>query len=290
MFMKHYKKSLPVWEQKAEKGENTYPSVIRDAINKKLNGIIAMQAFNRKVKKPICVWQGESLFDGSPISVVISQYASDSANRKTGAMVQVSVLPTDKNAHEAFKSGSPSVCGDCKYNGSGCYVRWFMVERQRKSVQYLKNSAAALLLGQRLLRAMRVRVGTAGDPAAVPTHVWRTLLQDAEGWTGYTHAWKTCDQELKGLFLASCDNEQEVIEAGHLGWSCYYVYDTFDIIHPEVIQCLYQEKMTTCYDCMLCHGRAKKQIVVGARLHGATNTKSQARSARKAAKNRSGEV
>jgi hypothetical protein len=32
-----------------------------------------------------------------------------------------------------------------------------------------------------------VRVGTYGDPAAVPSHIWDELLAECETWTAYTH-------------------------------------------------------------------------------------------------------
>ena len=36
-------------------------------------------------------------------------------------------------------------------------------------------------------RGRFVRVGTYGDPAAVPSDVWDELLSEAETWTAYTH-------------------------------------------------------------------------------------------------------
>jgi hypothetical protein len=36
-------------------------------------------------------------------------------------------------------------------------------------------------------RGRFVRVGTYGDPAAVPQRVWELLLSDADGFTAYTH-------------------------------------------------------------------------------------------------------
>ena len=36
-------------------------------------------------------------------------------------------------------------------------------------------------------RGRFVRVGTYGDPAAVPSHVWDELLSEADTWTAYSH-------------------------------------------------------------------------------------------------------
>jgi hypothetical protein len=35
-----------------------------------------------------------------------------------------------------------------------------------------------------------VRLGSYGDPAAVPVWVWQAVMKQADGGTGYTHQWK----------------------------------------------------------------------------------------------------
>jgi hypothetical protein len=48
-----------------------------------------------------------------------------------------------------------------------------------------------------------LRIGSYGDPAAVPTWVWKDLASDVKVMTGYTHQWKRFDQALKLLMMAS---------------------------------------------------------------------------------------
>ena len=54
-------------------------------------------------------------------------------------------------------------------------------------------------LGQR-----SIRLGAYGDPAALPFDLVRGLAMGAMGWTGYTHAWRYCDQRFRELLMASC--------------------------------------------------------------------------------------
>jgi hypothetical protein len=72
-----------------------------------------------------------------------------------------------------------------------------------------------------------VRLGTYGDPAAVPVDVWRALLRDASGHTGYTHQWQNPAlpnlSELRSLCMASVDTAQEAALATQLGWRYFRV-------------------------------------------------------------------
>ena len=42
-----------------------------------------------------------------------------------------------------------------------------------------------------------LRIGSYGDPAAVPTWVWKDLASDVKVMTGYTHQWKRFDESLR---------------------------------------------------------------------------------------------
>ena len=67
-----------------------------------------------------------------------------------------------------------------------------------------------------------VRLGTYGDPAAVPASIWSDLVAYSDGHTGYTHQWRT-SPGLRGLCMASVDSEEEAIEAWALGWRTFRV-------------------------------------------------------------------
>ncbi len=71
-------------------------------------------------------------------------------------------------------------------------------------------------------RQLGLRVGSYGDPAAVPVSVWRSLLEAAPWHTGYTHAWRGF-AEFRGLLMASVDSGSEAGEAVAGGWEYFRV-------------------------------------------------------------------
>lgn len=256
--------------------------VARNAINKAVNKALITMHFGRNTSGSICVWQGASLHDGSPIMVCLSAADFDSANRKTGAMIQVSILPVNEAPHEVYFDKAPSVCGDCKYLGGGCYVRWSHLQRvQSSSVRNIGD----LQLGKRLCAGLRIRIGSAGDPSSVPIEVWETLLADADGWTGYTHMWRTCDPKQRFYFMASTDSTEESLEAMALGYKPFQVIENDDEVLPDSILCLahttdkYGLQMT-CTSCMKCNPQNGHTKIIHEYLHGANNTIKYAKGAR----------
>jgi len=146
--------------------------------------------------KHAIIYNGPSLLDGQPI-VVIATYSN--RNTKTGRVVQTYILREDINPLEASKTGADfSICGDCPMRGEvttdperkqakgrRCYVNLgqgvLITWRAYKRGVYAEGSARDMGRGR------FVRVGTYGDPAAVPSDVWDELLSEAETWTAYTH-------------------------------------------------------------------------------------------------------
>jgi len=142
------------------------------------------------------IYNGPSLLDGKPI-VVIATYSN--RNTKTGKVVQTYILRSDINPLEASKTGADfSICGSCPMRGEvttdpkrkiakgrKCYVNLgqgvLIVFKSYKRGVYKEGSA------RDMGRDRFVRVGTYGDPAAVPSHVWDELLSECETWTAYTH-------------------------------------------------------------------------------------------------------
>lgn len=142
------------------------------------------------------IYNGPSLLDGKPI-VVIATYSN--RNTKTGKVVQTYILRSDINPLEASKTGEDfSICGSCPMRGEvttdpkrkiakgrKCYVNLgqgvLIVFKSYKRGVYKEGSA------RDMGRDRFVRVGTYGDPAAVPSHVWDELLSECETWTAYTH-------------------------------------------------------------------------------------------------------
>jgi hypothetical protein len=146
------------------------------------------------------IYKGPSLLDGKPI-VVIATFSK--RNAKTGAVVQTYILVDGINPLEASKTGADfSICGNCAMRGEvttdpnrkqaknrRCYVNLgqgvLIVYKSflRGVYAVADNIAARKSIG----RGRFVRVGTYGDPAAVPAAVWEELLSEADTFTAYSH-------------------------------------------------------------------------------------------------------
>ena len=228
------------------------------------------------------LWQGDSLLDGRPIVVIATGLANASTNSKTGNMVQTYILRADVSPVEAVKSGADgSICGSgknaCPHRGNGdgtgrtCYVNVgqgpLAVWRAWKRGAYAEAiEYAGLLFTSRdngapcIGKGRVVRLGTYGDPAAVPVHIWQAITRHAVGYTGYTHQWRSAPQ-LGGLCMASVDSEAQALEARAAGWR------TFRVALPAHAKRMATEsicpasaeagKKLTCAACLACDGTAK---------------------------------
>lgn len=208
------------------------------------------------------LYRGPSMLDGSPI-IAVATFASE--NAKTGAMVQTFIMREDVEPHTALKTGADaSVCGDCKHrpaNGGSCYVvvhqaplsvyRAYKRGRYTFAVAHAARAAAGLM----------VRLGTYGDPAAVPARVWEDFLTYAKGHTGYTHQWANMGEaqamRFRPLVMASADTIEERREAIAKLWRTFRVRtaneprDTGEFICPASEEA---GKRATCATCGACNG------------------------------------
>ena len=142
------------------------------------------------------IYNGPSLLDGKPI-VVIATYSN--RNTKTGKVVQTYILRSDINPLEASKTGQDfSICGSCPMRGEVTTDPKRKIAKGRKC--YVNLGQGVLIVFKSYKRGVYkegdprtmgrdrfVRVGTYGDPAAVPPEVWDDLLSECDTWTAYTH-------------------------------------------------------------------------------------------------------
>jgi hypothetical protein len=230
----------------------------------------------------LILWEGRSLIDGAPLVCIAVGLASKSTNRKTGGMLQTYILRADVSPVEAVKTGADaSICGECPHRGNGdgsgrtCYVNVGQgpgsVWRTYRAGKYprAENRAAIFEAG----RGRMVRLGTYGDPAAVPVHVWQALTHGATGWTGYTHQWReSIGAPLRGLCMASADSEQDAADAHAAGWR------TFRVALPNAPERLAGEaicpaseeagKKLTCATCGACNGANGRRGSIVIQAHG----------------------
>lgn len=110
------------------------------------------------------------------------------------------------------------------------------------------------------IKARGIRFGAYGDPAAVPSALWRNLARFGR-WTGYTHQWRR-RPSLRWLLMASVDSVEEAREARARGWRTFRVeHDRgaeLELEGGEILCPASNEagKRTSCDRCGLCNGTA----------------------------------
>lgn len=224
----------------------------------------------------VVLWEGPSSFDGAPIVVIATGLRRGSRNAKTGAMVQTWILRVDVDPVSAVKSGDDdTTCGTCPHRaGAGCYVD---VSRAPLSVwrSYGRgNIPTATDADRARIRSLPLRIGSYGDPGAVPVSVWQSVTAEGQRRTGYTHAWRA-RPDLQSFCMASADSAAEHHVAKSAGWRTFRVINPGDDVdaaqRPGEIECLAESRGKSCADCGLCHGSgakaAKASIFIQA--HGA---------------------
>jgi hypothetical protein len=226
-----------------------------------------------------------STLDNRPILVALSD---TSKNRKTGQMVQSWILRDRVSPIQAVKSGGDSsVCGDCPrrwYLGGDCYVvpgrGPLNIWRSIKG-HYGENSSARpldLVSPPRSLVGRPLRLGAYGDPALVPFPLWERIMLalKVERWTGYTHQWRTCDPRFQNLVMASCDSENDRLEAHEAGWRTFRVRSVSEPVLPGEFMCPASNeagKVRTCETCFACTGGNVARVSPVIVAHGPRNQK-----------------
>jgi hypothetical protein len=125
---------------------------------------------------------------------------------------------------------------------------------------------AALL--PELFEGLAFRIGSYGDPAAIPARIWKRATKRVKNRTGYTHQWrKRIGVGLKNLCMSSADSESDVATATARGWRTFRVrkYGA-PTLENEIICPASAEggRRTQCDTCGLCKGAtiAAKNIVI----------------------------
>jgi hypothetical protein len=235
-------------------------------------------------KKPsgYIIYRGASLLDGKPIVVVA--ITKESKNSKTGNMVQTYIMADNglSPVDSARLLEDVSVCGDCKHRrgmGGSCYVN--LGQGARSVMDGVMRGIYELDDGYNVGTAVlgrKVRLGTYGDPAAVPAYVWESLLKNAESHTGYTHQWASGNADhVKQWCMASADTMDEFAAAKFAGWRTFRVRDVNasgaeGLQYVNEMACPASEeqgKRLTCATCMACSGGIdSKKASVTIVVHG----------------------
>jgi hypothetical protein len=219
--------------------------------------------------------RGTSPIDGKPFVVIMTMKTK---NRKTGPMLQVWILREDVNPVNAVATGDDySVCGDCPHrkqaDGSrSCYVNVGQAPRQIWEA-YKRGIYGKLSdLNPSDIKGKKIRFGAYGDPALISPVLFATLIEHADGHTGYTHQWREpWAQWCKKVFQASCDGFADYAEASTHGWKTYAVIPkNAKPYSGKLCPATAQNSQSQCVTCSLCDG-AKTDIFVEAHGSGAVH-------------------
>lgn len=216
------------------------------------------------------IYEGPSLLDGSPIVVIATGFAKPSDSGKTGDMIQTWIIRADMSPVEAIKTGMDSaICAYCPqrpYLGGKCYVLVWQSPRsvyeayKRGIYPHASGDELATLCAGRM-----IRIGSYGDPVAVPIAAFMPMLNKQVGWTGYTHQWRTCDLAWQPLLMASVETESDMYIAQAAGWRTFRTTDKpfMNIKGLEAVCGASKEKKraTTCAACKGCMGTSAKARV-----------------------------
>ncbi len=176
----------------------------------------------------LVVYRGPSRFDGGPIVAILTGLLSASRNSKTGPQCQLHITREDVAPHVAQRSGADySVCGSCplrpKLASKGeprCYVKTW--QGTNSAHKYSSHKPVRLAQALEQLRGKSLRLGSYGEPYALPESLITQLTEASSGWTGYTHAWQRPDaQWLRNTCMASCETELEAWQAWGMGWRTF---------------------------------------------------------------------
>ena len=232
----------------------------------------------------VVLYDGPSALDSKPIVVVATL---NSANAKTGNMIQTWIIRSDVHPLDALDTGEDySICGNCPHRGiatddpnkkqavkRSCYVvlgqgpTIIHKSVERGVYPTVEGHQAIAAIG----RGRMVRLGTYGDPAAVPSYIWESLISKAKGHTAYTHG---ATNPMPESIMTSADSARDAQRAWARGERTFRVLaDKSDLLKGREILCPASEeagKRTTCESCKLCAGSSVKGKSVAIVAHGSS--------------------
>lgn len=214
----------------------------------------------RAAPNGVVLYQGPSLLDHSPVVVIAVGLVRRSKNAKTGNAVQTYILADNgETPVEALRSGGDaSICGDCPHRGTTCYVNVAQAPLAIYKAYCAGRYPAYEAENHReLFRGRFVRLGSYGDPAAVPVRVWDGVCHVAGRWAGYSHAWRYCDPRLSRFCMASVETPQQRQEALAAGWRTFRVRLPDQPVEDGEFVCPASTeagKRMTCAECGACSG------------------------------------
>ena len=215
-------------------------------------------------------YEGPSVIDGTP---VIGIAVPKSKNPKTGNMIQTFIMSAEIDPVTAAKWGKDRcVCGDCQHrpaNDGSCYVN---LGQSPLAVWRAWNRGSYETVNINKLTSRKMRMGSYGDPLAIPFDAWAPLIDACTDNTGYTHQWKDhLDSPFRAHVMASVDSDADAQLASQNGWR-YFRVRTADSpeLENEVI-CPASEEgghKVQCISCLACSGASGRKSNIVINVHG----------------------
>jgi hypothetical protein len=242
---------------------------------------------NNVIKGTKIVYRGPSLFNGAAIVVLVQD---SSINVKTGAMVQTFILDdSGMDPMQANRTGADSsICGDCVHMGipnnntkgqatnRSCYVT--LHHAPLGKYKALKRGAYGAVQGHDAIaslgRGKQVRLGSYGDPAACPSHIWESLISESTGHTAYTHGKVN---PMPDKIMSSVDSPTQAIAAWQRKERTFRVISSLDkLIKGKEVLCpasVEAGRRSTCDKCLLCSGAGINAKNIAIVAHGTSARK-----------------
>lgn len=233
--------------------------------------------------KGFTFYDGPSLIDGSPLLGIITGIHTPSQNSKTGAMYQSWIMPKDTAPLLAKKTGKDVAnCGQCPIKPQ-CYVDPVRMGPEAIYKAW-KGGEYPLLPLQDQEDVLEhygrdLRMGSWGEPPAIPLDDWIPLIGACPDHTAYTHLWdSSLAKGWDNYAMASVETVPLKEQANERGWKTFRVSppDSKEKMYDEAWCPANKDKGLTCANCPIkcngdlhkrafnvvnpAHGRAKAQI------------------------------
>lgn len=211
----------------------------------------------------VILYKGPSLINKKPIVCIAVNLNIPSDNIKTGNFIQTYILSdNNKTPTQNISSGDDeAVCGNCIHRKTNGFQTCYVNAAQGPSSIYgaFKRNKYPIFQENHLnlFKNRLLRLGAYGDPCSCSTDLWAKLCKISNGWTGYTHGWKYCDQNLRKYCMASVDNQKELEQAKKMGWKTFRVRRKDEVLSNGEFACpasQEQNKRLKCENCLACCG------------------------------------
>ena len=200
----------------------------------------------------------------SPVNgYLIELIALFTGNKKTGDMIQLSVLPVGGDIADDTE-GRAAICGTCPHVALGsCYAYDQGLFSMMKAFRKGSYKSMELETFLTIAKTRKIRFGRFGDISLLPFNLVQEIAINCAGFTGYTNQWRSkhYDSRFNELFMLSTLGSKDSKQASKK----YPDARQFKVINTEVDYINNAEQGTitcpsengfNCNECLLCDGGA----------------------------------